>query len=61
MLWLYRYIFRGSKLLFALGMITLLALAIAAHIRRSSEHAPTHAARHGRVSQVGSPTQRPKE
>jgi hypothetical protein len=51
MFWLNRYIFRGSKLLFALGMLTILALAIISHMRRAPEHPPTHATWHGRPSQ----------
>lgn len=51
MQWLYRYIFRGSKVLFALGMLTILALAIVTEIRRSAERPPTHATRQGRPSQ----------
>jgi hypothetical protein len=32
--WLYRYIFRGIGILFAVGMITILVLAICSQIRR---------------------------
>jgi len=45
MQWLYRYILRGSKVLFALGMITILALAVVHEMRRSVERPPAHATR----------------
>jgi hypothetical protein len=52
---LYRYIFRGSKVLFAVGTITILALAIASQMRRSAERRspdrpPDYAKRPGRHS-----------
>ena len=48
---LYRYIFRGIGVLFVIGMITILALAVVNEIRRSAERPPTPATRHGRPSQ----------
>jgi hypothetical protein len=51
MLWLYRYIFRGSKVLFALGMLTILVLAVVHEMRRSAERPPTRATQLGRLSQ----------
>jgi hypothetical protein len=46
--WLYRYVLRGIGILFVIGMITLLILAIASQNKRS-ENRPTalHAHRHG--------------
>jgi hypothetical protein len=48
--WLYRYNFRGSKVLLALGMIIILALAVVREMHRSAEHPPTHARQHGHRS-----------
>jgi len=46
--WLYRYIFRGIGVVFVIGMITVLALAIVSQMRRPAAHAPINAARHAR-------------
>jgi hypothetical protein len=36
--WLYRYIFRGVGILFAVGMITILVLAICSQTRRAENN-----------------------
>ena len=39
--WLYRYVFRGIGILFAIGVITILFLAISSQLHRSAEHTVT--------------------
>ena len=42
--WLYRYIFRGIGILFVIGMITVLIMAIASQLRRSENRPAAPAA-----------------
>lgn len=55
--WLYRYVFRGIGIAFAIGMITILYLAIQSQLSRS-QHAAEHVIKAPRAAAppVGAPT-----